>query len=366
MNPIRVTEVHLGDEEEKLVLEVLRSGHLAQGPVVARLEAGFCDLVGTAHAVAVSSGTAALQLGLRAAGIGRGVEVITSPFTFVATLSAILDVGATARFADVGDDLCVDPGSVAGLVNDHTAAILPVHLFGLPADLPALERIAQAHRLRLVEDAAQAHGAVVADRAAGSWDIGCFSLYATKNVTTGEGGVVTTDDDDVADRLRLLRNQGMRERYRYEVVGTNARLTDLQAAVGVAQMGRLPAYAAARAANAARLLDGLAGTPGLALPSVPAGRTHAWHQFTVRVLPDARLDRTALAAALAADGVETGVYYPRLAWKYACFAEHPGVVPDPTPKAAAAAAQVLSLPVHPHLTGGDLDRVVDAVRRHLG
>lgn len=363
--PISITEVQLGAEEERLVLEVLRSGHLAQGPMVARLEDGFRTLTGCDHAVAVSSGTAALQLALRAAGIGPGDEVVTSPFTFVATLNAILDVGATARFADIDDNLCVDPASVEALVGPGTAALLPVHLYGLPADLPAIAALAARHGLHLVEDAAQAHGAVVDGRPAGSWGVGCFSLYATKNVTAGEGGVVTTNDDAVADRVRLLRNQGMRERYQYEMSGTNARLTDLQAAVGVAQLARLEAYARARSSNAARLLDGLAGTPGLTLPSVPHGRSHAWHQFTVLVTPDARLGREALADRLRSDGIGTGVYYPRLTWQYDCFTGHSRVRSDVTPRAAAVAEQALSLPVHPHLSRGDVDRIVDVVRRHL-
>jgi len=359
---IPIAEVRLGPDEERLALEVLRSGHLVQGAMVERLEAGFRELCGVRHAVAVSSGTTALVAALAALGIGPGDEVITSPFTFVATLNAILEVGATARFADIDDaDFTVDPESVEACMTSRTRAVMPVHLYGQPAAMDALATLATAHDVAIVEDAAQAHGATVAARAAGSFGVGCFSLYGTKNITTGEGGVVTTDDDDVAERVRLLRNQGMRARYEYVLAGHNWRLTDLQAAIGVPQLATLARANEARRRNATRLTEGLAGTDALALPTVAPNRTHVFHQFTVRVLPGSACDRDALAKRLADLGIGTGIYYPRLVHDYDCYRDHPQIVADATPRAARAAEQVLSLPVHQHLDDHDIERIVTAV-----
>ncbi|MFC4109047.1 DegT/DnrJ/EryC1/StrS family aminotransferase [Micromonospora zhanjiangensis] len=362
MSFIPITSVVIGPEEEAAVLEVLRSGKLAQGPVVAELERSFAELCGVPHAVAVSNGTVALVAALEALGLGPGDEVITTPFSFAATLNAILESGATVRFADIRDDFTIDPESVRALVNERTKAIMPVHLYGLPADMPALTAIAEAAGVRIVEDAAQAHGARIGDRAVGSFGVGCFSLYATKNLQCGEGGLITTADDAVADRLRLLRNQGMRVRYQYEVPGHNWRLTDLQAAIAVPQVGRLAATTARRAANAERLTAGLAGLPGLATPTVPEGRGHVWHQYTVRIGADAPLTRDDLGKRLEQAEIGYGLYYPRLMHHYDCYVGHPRIAADATPRAESAATQVLSLPVHQHLSEGEVDRIVAAVR----
>lgn len=366
MTPIPITRVVVGPAEEAAVLRVLRSGNLAQGPVVAELEQRFARWCGTTHAVAVANGTIALVAALEALRIGPGDEVITTPFSFVATLNAILESGATVRFADVADDATVDPAAVAALVTPRTRALLPVHLYGLPADLPALSHLADQHRLALVEDAAQAHGARVGDRAVGSFGVGTFSLYATKNLHSGEGGLVTTSDDELADRLRLLRNQGMRARYQYEVAGHNWRLTDLQAALAVTQLDTIEAAIAARRTHAAALTEGLAGLPGLRPPYVPEGRSHVWHQYTVRVGPDAPLTRDDLAKHLARAGVGCGLYYPRLMHDYDCYRGHPQIAADPTPRAARLAGEVLSLPVHQHLSDNDVNRIIEAVRGAYG
>ncbi len=252
-NPIAIASVEMGEEEEALALEVLRSGRLAQGPMVERLEAGFRALAGTDHAVAVSSGTAALVAALEALDVGPGDEVLTSPFTFVATLNAILEAGAVATFVDVGDDLTIPAASVAAALGSATRVVMPVHLYGLPADIGAITTAADERGVAVVEDASQAHGATVDGRPVGSFGVGCFSLYATKNVTAGEGGVITCDDAALADRLRLLRNQGMSERYCYEIAGHNYRLTELQAAIALPQLARLVARTEQRRENAARL-----------------------------------------------------------------------------------------------------------------
>jgi dTDP-4-amino-4,6-dideoxygalactose transaminase/acetyltransferase-like isoleucine patch superfamily enzyme len=357
---IPVSKVIIGEDEERGVLEVLRSGMLAQGEKVAALEESFAAAHQVAHAVAVSNGTVALTAALRALGIGPGDEVITTPFSFNATLNAILEVGATARFADVRDDFTIDPDAVSALINDRTAVIMPVHLYGLPADMTALARLARGHGLAIVEDAAQAHGATCGGRSVGSFGVGTFSLYGTKNVTCGEGGIVVTDDDDVASRLRLLRNQGMRARYDYVVAGYNWRLTDIQAAVALPQVHRLKEITAARAANAARLSAELGGTAGLALPLTPADRTHVWHQYTLRVLDDAPVRRDEFCSCLAGAGVGNGIFYPKLMHDYACYADNAQVVIDDTPTARAMTAQVVSIPVHPGLNESDLTRVIAA------
>lgn len=361
--PIRITEVHIGDEEKRAVLRVLDSGQLAQGPMVAELERQFAEICGVSHAVAVSNGTVALVAALQALGLGPGDEVITTPFSFAATLNAILESGATARFADLRDDFTLDPDAVAALVNERTRAIMPVHLYGLPADMTAFTALAERAGLHLIEDSAQAHGAAVGDRITGSFGVGCFSLYATKNVQCGEGGLITTSDDALADRLRLLRNQGTRAPYQYEVPGHNWRLTDMQAAIAVPQLARLAETNAVRRAHAERLSAGLAGLPGLITPVEVTGRRHVWHQYTVRVTEDAPLTRDALAKYLREAEIGCGLYYPALMYDYDCYAGHPGIITDPTPAAARVTGQVLSLPVHQYLSEGDRDRIVATVRQ---
>jgi perosamine synthetase len=357
---IRLSQVQLDGEAEALVLDVLRSGHLAQGPMVARFEAAFAPLAGTEHAVAVSSGTTALVTALEALGVGPGDEVAVPPFTFVASLNAILERGATARLVDIGpEDLTVDVTALAAAAAEtaRLRAVMPVHLYGQPADMVAVEALARTYGLDVVEDAAQAHGASVDGRAVGSFGVGCFSFYATKNLTTGEGGMVTTDDPVLAERLRALRNQGMRQRYEYLMPGHNHRMTDLQAALGVAELGKLAARTELRRANAAWLSEHLAGIEGLTPPVEVAGRVHVYHQYTVRVGRGARLDRDTLAKELAARGIETGVHYPRPVHHHDCFRGHPHVVAGPVPESERAAREVLSLPVHPWLTEDELDRI---------
>ncbi len=362
---ITLAHVRLGAAEERAVLEVLRSGKLTGGARVAEFEGAFAAAHGAAHAVAVSNGTVALVAALRAHGIGPGDEVITTPFTFAATLNAILEVGATARFADIGEDLAIGPGAIAALVTSRTRAVVPVHLYGLPADMPAICGVAARYGLAIIEDAAQAHGARVGADPVGCSGTAAFSLYGTKNITCGEGGVVTTGDDKIADSLRLLRNHGMREHYQYELPGHNYRLTDMQAAIATVQVSKLASVNARRARNAALLSAGLADVPGLRLPAVPPDRQHAWHQYTVRLTAAARMDRDRLRSRLSVAGIDARPYYPRLVHDYQCYHDHPRVIRDTTPQARLAAAEVLSLPVHPGLTGSDIDRIIGCVRAAL-
>jgi dTDP-4-amino-4,6-dideoxygalactose transaminase len=360
---IRLSRPRFGPETEALVLQVLRSGQVAQGPMVARMEELGAAMAGVGHAVAVANGTVSLEAAFEVAGIGPGDEVVTTPLTFAATLNAALRAGATVRFADVRPDYTLDPEAVAALVNPRTAAVVPVHLYGLMADMGPIMAQAEEHGLVVVEDAAQAHGASLDGRRAGSFGIGSFSFYATKNVAAGEGGMLTTSDDELAARLRMLRNQGMVERYRYEMVGRNLRMTDLQAAVAIPQLERLEETNEVRAANAEELTKLLDGVSGLELPAVPPGRRHVWHQYTV-LLPEST-DRDAVQERMRASGVESGVYYPRLAWDYPVYRQHPGVVPDETPVARSVTERCLSLPVHPGLSDGDLTRVAAALLEAL-
>lgn len=362
---IPLTKVEMGAAEHSAVADVLRSGNLSGGARVAELEAGFARAHGAAHAVAVSSGTAALVMALRAHGIGPGDEVITSPLTFVATLNAILEVGATARFCDITDDFTLDPAGLLSLLTPRTRAVLPVHLYGLPAAMQTIRDIADQHGLVVVQDAAQAHGAQLGSTPLASFGAAAFSFYATKNITCGEGGIVTTNDKDIASRIRLLRNHGMRDRYDYVLPGHNFRLTDMQAAIATVQMGRLPGINRDRARNAARLTVGLAELPGVTIPAVPAGRTHVWHQYTIRLVDSASIDRDELRKRLAASGIDSMPYYPRLVYDYPCYRRHPQVIPDHTARAEQAARQVLSLPVGPALTGADIDRIVACVHAAL-
>lgn len=360
---IRISEPDLGPDVEALVLQVLRSGRLAQGPMVERFEALCAEMAGTAHAVAVNTGTAALEAALRVAGVGPGDEVITTPFTFAATLNAILRRGAVARFVDIGADFTIDVAQIESIIGPRTRALLPVHLYGLMADVNALVALATRHSLALIEDAAQAHGAAQGSRRAGGSGFGCFSYYATKNVTAGEGGCVTVDDADAADSLRVLRNQGMRHRYEYVDVGENWRMTEVAAAIAIPQLERLREITARRRRNAQHLSAMLADDTRVTLPREPASRRHVWHQYTVLLAEG--IDRDRVIARLGSAGIECGVYYGRLVWDHAAYRDHPLVVAEPAPRAADAARRCLSLPVHPGLGSTDLDRIATALMAAL-
>jgi perosamine synthetase len=362
---ISISDPLIGEQEEKLVLEVLRSGRLVKGPMVEQFEEAVGRVAGTRHGLAVNNGTSALIAAMMSHGIGPGDEVITSPFTLVATLNAVLHAGASVRFVDVGDDFNLDPAPLATAMGPQTRAVLPVHLYGCPADMQQVGAAVAGRDIVVIEDAAQALGARIGDRPAGSFGTGCFSFYATKNVTTGEGGAVTTDDDEIAETVRLLRDQGQRARYGYGCPGFNLRMTELQAALGVAQMARLTDIVETRRRNARLLNDGLRGIEGLLLPLEPPGRRHVYHQYTVRVTPDARRTRDELRWLLEANEIGCGLYYPRPVFDYDCFRHDPRVVTSAAPMATRLASEVLSLPVHPKLSDSDLDLVIDTVRLAL-
>ncbi|WP_069388034.1 DegT/DnrJ/EryC1/StrS family aminotransferase [Cellulosimicrobium cellulans] len=346
----------VGDEERAAVDRVLRSGMIAQGPEVATFEQEFADdLVGGRTCVAVNSGTSGLHLGLLAAGIGPGDEVIVPSFTFAATANSVALTGATPVFADIEPDhFCLAPDSVRAAITDRTKAIMPVHLYGHPADMTALGAIADEHGLLLFEDAAQAHGATLGGRPVGSFGtFAMFSLYPTKNMTSGEGGMVACATDEIARNVRLLRNQGMERQYANELVGFNARMTDVHAAIGRVQLTKVGDWTETRRRNAA-FLD--ANLEGVVTPPVAEGAVHVYHQYTIRVAED----RDRVVTALREEhGVGSGVYYPIPNHRLESLARFaPGL---DLPQTEKAAQEVISLPVHPSLSREDLERIVTGV-----
>ena len=355
---IPIAKPQLGDKEKKAVMDVLDSGMLAQGQRVAEFETHFAKLCGVKHAVAVASGTAALWASLLAHEIGPGDEVITTPFSFIASANCILYVGAKPVFVDIEPDTClIDAAAIEAGITERTRAILPVHLYGQPCDMNGIMEIAARHNLIVVEDACQAHGATFEGQPVGSFGTGCFSFYPTKNMTTGEGGIVTTNDDTLASRLRLLRNHGQSQRYRHDILGYHLRTTDLQAAIGLAQLEKLPAWNEQRMANARYMNERLRGVQ---LPATRPGRRHVFHQYTIRVPGD----RQAFQDHLKNQGIGTAIHYPTPIHHQPVY-QSLGY-DDTLPRAQAASHQVLSLPIHPALSQTDLDRIVTAVNSFSG
>jgi perosamine synthetase len=350
--PIPAARPRFGTRERAAVDRVLRSGVVAQGPEVAAFEAEFAAVVADRHCIAVSSGTSALHLGLLAAGIGPGDEVIVPSFTFAATANAVRLTGATPVFADIEPvHFCLDPDAAQAAITARTRAIMPVHLYGHPAAMDRFENIARRHGLALFEDAAQAHGARLHGTPAGAWSLaGAFSFYPTKNMSSGEGGMVTTPSDDLSRQVRLLRNQGMERRYENEIVGFNARMTDIHAAIGRTQLASLADWTARRQANAA-YFD--AHLRGVVTPTVADGATHVYHQYTVRISGHRRDD---FAAELESHGIGSGVYYPIPVHRLPSFDLRLDL-----PVTERAARECLSLPVYPSLSPRERERIVDAV-----
>jgi perosamine synthetase len=343
----------MGEEEKQLVWSALESGFLAQGARVHELEERFADFVGVPHAVATSSGTTALHLALLGYGIGEGDEVITVPFTFIASATSILYTGARPVFVDVRpDDFCMDPSLVEAAIAPRTRAIMPVSLYGQPADMPAIADIAERHGLAVIEDAAQSHGAAIGDRKSGTWGAGVFSFYPTKNMTTGEGGMVTAEDGELADRIRLLREHGMKVRYHHDVLGYNFRMSDIHASIGLAQLAKLPGYNARRREIAARYDAELRG---VITPAVRPGVTHVYHQYTIRVNR-----RDEFAERLRERGVGTGIYYPIPVHRQKPLLAL-GYGEERFPVTDLLTEQVLSIPVHPALSDADVETVIGAV-----
>lgn len=343
----------VGDDEIAAVTRVIRSGMLAQGPEVKAFEQEFSTHFGLGRAcVAVNSGTSGLHLGLLSSGVGAGAEVIVPSFTFAATANSVALTGATPVFADIeADTFCLDPASVEAAITERTVGIMPVHLYGHPASMAGLRAVADRHGLRLFEDAAQAHGASLDGVAVGAFgQFAMFSLYPTKNMTSGEGGMVSVADAQTERLMRLYRNQGMERQYENEVVGFNARMTDVHAAIGRVQLTKVDGWTQQRQANAAFLSANL---QGVTTPPVRPGAVHVYHQYTIRVPQD----RDGLAKALREEyAVGSGMFYPVPNHRLAPFGHDFDL-----PATELAAAECLSLPVHPSLSQADLERIVTAV-----
>jgi len=354
---INIAKPQIGDEEKKAVLEVLDSGIIAQGPRVAAFEEAFAQMCGVKYAVATTSGTTALHVALLAHGIGPGDEVITSPFTFIASTNSILYTGAKPVFVDIDPyTFNLNPYLIEDAITSRTRAILPVHLYGLSCDMEPIMACADKYGLVVIEDACQSHKAGYHGRRVGSFGTGVFSLYPTKNITSAEGGMITTNDANLMDKCRMIRQHGMRKRYHHEELGFNFRMTDIHAAIGLAQLAKLERFNRARQENASYLSAHL---NGVITPFVPEGYEHVFHQYTVRV-PNGQRDT--LKSYLQEHGVGSEVYYPIPVHKQSFYTGQLGYDVC-LPESERASQEVLSLPVHPALSPTDLEVIVTQVNQ---
>jgi perosamine synthetase len=359
---IPLVKLYITDEEVEAIVNVLRSGFLAQGSEVYAFEREFAEYIDVKHSIAVSNGTVALDLALKAAGISEGDEVITTPFTFIATANAILYQRARAVFADIDPKTYnLDPNSVLEAITPKTKAIIPVHLYGQPANLKTLKEIADDYKLILIEDCAQAHGATFMGRKVGSFgDLAIFSFYSTKNMTTGEGGMIVTNDDKMAEKIRILRDQGQISRYVHTELGFNYRMTNIQAAIGRVQLKKLDIMNEKRIKNAKYLTDSLSNIKGIITSYTEPMVKHVFHQYVIRVMEDYPLKRDQLAEELKRRGVETAVHYPKPVHHQPLY-RRLGYKESICPNAIKASQTVLSLPIHPLLTEEDLEYIVSVI-----
>jgi dTDP-4-amino-4,6-dideoxygalactose transaminase len=354
---IPIANPFISEAARGAVDEVLQSGMIADGEEVRKFENEFADYIGTEHAVATSSGTTALHAMLEAAGIGEGDVVLTTPFSFVASANAIIHAGAEVTFADVRQETFnLDPDAVRDVLDERNdvTALLPVHLYGFPADMREFRLIAREYDLQLFEDAAQAHGATYDGEMVGSLgDAGAFSFYPTKNMTTAEGGMITTDDDELAERARRLVDHGRSDRYEHVDIGYNYRMTNVTAAIGREQLDRLSGWIERRRENARGLTDRLGDHSDIQTPSCSADRSHAYHQYTIRVL-----ERESVIDTLESHNIGYGIYYPRTIPEQPAYADQTDL---DVPIARSLSDRVLSLPIHPSIEAADLDAIADAV-----
>lgn len=350
----------IGDEEIENVVEVLKSGMIAQGPKVEEFEEKFAEWVGADYGIAVNSGTAALHVALLSCDIGEGDEVITTPFTFIASGNSILYTGAKPVFADIDlKTYTIDPNSIENAITENTKAILPVQLYGQSANMDKINEIAERYGLTVIEDAAQAHGATCNGEKVGNMgDMACFSFYPTKNMTTSEGGIITTNDEDLADNAKVFRAHGATVRYHHDYIGYNFRMTDISAAIGLAQLDKIDGFNDKRIANAAYLNAGLKDVDGVITPYCAYGSKHVYHQYTIRV---EKGDRDDWVDIINDCGVGTGIHYPIPLYNQPIYKALG--IEGHCPNAEIAADNVISLPVHPSLTKEDLDLVIEAVKR---
>lgn len=355
---IALSKPFIGEAEKKAVLEVLDSGMLVQGTRTAKLEEKFAAVCGTQYAIATSSGTTALHVALLAHGIQSGDEVITTPFTFMASVNAILYLGARPVFVDIEEDTFnIAPELIEAAITPKTKAILPVHLYGYPCNMDAIMDIANRHKVVVIEDACQAVGARYQGKVVGSFGTGCFSLYATKNIMAGEGGMITTSDEALAQRCRMIRNHGMQRRYYHDMLGYNFRISDLHSAIGLAQVDRLDEFTEKRNANAAYFNENITSVK---IPRVREGYDHVWHQYTIRV--DGGRSRDAAVKQLADAGVGAGIFYPIPAYRQTHLIQA-GYGDVSLPVTESMVNEVISIPVHPQLIRTDLETIVAEVNK---
>jgi len=354
---IPIAKPIIGKDETEAVAAVLNSGVLAQGKRVEEFEEDFAEFIGAKYAIATSSGTAALHIALLANEIGNEDEVITSPLTFIATANSIIYTWANPVFADIDEgSFNIDPSSIEKKITSKTKAIMPVHLYGQPCDMDSIMKLAEKHGLRIIEDACQAHGAEYRGIKVGSFGTGCFSFYPTKNMTTGEGGMITTNDDIIADKARKIRNHGQNKRYVHELLGYNYRMTDIAAAIGICQLKKLEQFNRRRIYNATILTNGLRGIDGLILPQIKPNAKHVFHQFTIRIKEDFSMPRDTLKERLYASNIASGIYYPLPIYKQPIYKKLG--YKDYLPNTEIAVGEVLSLPVHPSLSNDDLNYII--------
>ncbi len=357
---IHIANPIIGKEEKEAVIDVLESGMLAQGEEVTSFEEEFADYLSVEHSKAVANGTSALDVALKVLEIGKGDEVITTPFSFIASANCILFQDAKPAFGDIKEGTFnLDPDSVLEKITEDTKAILPVHLFGQSADIRALKEIAEDHDLYLIEDCAQAHGAEFDGKKVGGFgDIGTYSFYPTKNMTTGEGGMVVTDDEELAERANLVRDHGQSEKYSHKDVGYNLRMTNIAAAIGRKQLKKLDEWNNKRIANAVMLTDRIEGIEGLTPPKVRDDVKHVFHQYVIRVEDEYPLSRDELDEKLNDEGIGTAVHYPKPIVEQFVY-KNQGYSAKNYPNAKEASEKVLSLPIHPSVSEDDIMFICD-------
>ena len=363
---IPISKPLIEEEEINAVVEVLKSGMIAQGPKTKELEDMFAKLCGTKHSIAFSNGTTAIHTAVRALGISDGDEVITVPFTFVATANPVLMERGKVVFVDIAeDDFCIDPNKIEEKITDKTKAIIPVDLFGQIYKYKEIKKIADKYDLKILEDACQAVGATQDGKVAGSFgDAGAFSLYATKNIATGEGGMLTTDDDDIARHAKMFRHHGQDEAVRYEYLelGHNYRMTDIAATIGVEQMKKLDRIIETRVRNAQLFNEGLSNLKGIITPKVSEGNTHVYHQYTIRITEEYGHTREELMEFLKENEIGCGIYYPKPLHMHEHFRKM-GYKEGDFPVSEMLSKQVLSLPVNPFVTKEDVESIVDKIEK---
>lgn len=358
---IPIAKPLIGQEEIDGVVSVMRSGTIAEGPKVKEFEEAFAQYIGVKHAIAVNSGTAALHVALLAKNIGKGDEVITTPFSFIATANCVLFTGARPVFADIEPETFnIDPEDLKSKITKNTKAIIPVDLYGHPAEMKAIMDIAEDHKLAVIEDACQSHGAIYHGKKIGSFDIGCFSFYPTKNMTTSEGGIITSDDSKFDAVARMAKSHGSKVRYYHEMLGFNLRMTDIGAAIGLAQLNKIDGYNDSRIANAKYLNEKLAGIAGIITPVVKPGCKHVFHQYTIRITEEFGMSRDEVVQKLNRAGVGTGIYYPLPIHQQPYYKEIG--YNESHPVSEKISSQVISLPVHPSVTVEDINFIADTIR----